>query len=91
MPSVATQTALKNVRITATLGAPRNPIGLPTDWRELQLPSWVEVWCMKHSFSQTEGRVYNAETWDFISAEDQRMDEDCVKSCNSKSFLRVVY
>ena len=75
MPSVATQTAFKDMLASASPGSPRNPISLPKDWQYYQPPSWTRrtrrggmskktyQWCMMHSFSQTEGGMYNAAAW----------------------------
>ena len=80
MPSVATQTALQDIPAAASFGSPRSPTPSSMDWRLLQPPSWVGIstrrsgmgkkpymWHLKHSFSQTDGGMYNAAAWEFIS------------------------
>ena len=84
MPSAATQTALHDVPASASMCSPREPIPLAMDWQQLQRPSWLGTPTrrggmkkkenhlrMKHSWSQTEGGMYNAAAWETITAEYQ--------------------
>ena len=80
MPSVATQSAFKDMLASASPGSPRNPISEP-NWQYHQPPSWLPrvrtrrsgmrrkpyPWRMKHSVTQTEGGMYNAAAWDIIT------------------------
>ena len=77
---------------SASPGSPRNPISLPKDWQYYQPPSWTRrtrrggmskktyQWCMMHSFSQTEGGMYNAAAWEIVTATSDAYAVDAMSS-----------